>query len=299
MERSGNDFSKILFEYFSTVDEVTGDSIEEDNQIIQNLDIKNDIYDCPHCGQVFSNFAEVEGHITTEHEDITRQIVRCSECKKVLPNDEKVIKHHMIDEHIKAKQQIIALGGAPKNMKGKEIDEFEIELAKNEIEMKKLKPNRIKRDAKKIAEIVMPTEIEMKKIKSNLIRRDEKKRTEIVVPKQIPIVSQSEPIMNIENNPELANYRKDDPDGKRYICAYCGDRFPTTADRAGHEKENHVDKDGNSLEIACDLCQKKLPTPEHYRRHCIDKHKKWNHSLVKWKEPSFCCDECGMTFKVS
>ena len=112
MERSGNDFSKILFEYFSTVDEVTGDSIEEDNQIIQNLDIKNDIYDCPHCGQVFSNFAEVEGHITTEHEDITRQIVRCSECKKVLPNDEKVIKHHMINEHIKPKQKSVA---TPKN----------------------------------------------------------------------------------------------------------------------------------------------------------------------------------------
>ena len=64
--------------------------------------------------------------IITEHEDITRQIVRCSECKKVLPNDEKVIKHHMINEHIKAKRQIIAIGGAPKNMKDEEIDEIEI-----------------------------------------------------------------------------------------------------------------------------------------------------------------------------
>ena len=126
MERSGNDFSKILIEYFSTVDEVIRVKIEEDNQIIQNLDIKNDIYDCPHCGQVFSNFAEVEGHITTEHEDITRQIVRCSECKKALPNDETAIKHHMINEHIKAKRQKIAIGGAPKNMKDEEIDEIEI-----------------------------------------------------------------------------------------------------------------------------------------------------------------------------
>ena len=281
------------------LDEVTGDSIEEDNPIMEDIDINNEIYDCPHCGEVFSNFAEVEGHIITEHEDITRQIVRCSECKKVLPNDEIVIKHHMINEHIKAKQQIIALGGAPKKMKDEKLDEIEIEPAKPEIEMKKIESNLIRRNAKKITEIVMPTEIEMKKIKCNVIRRDAKKITEIVTPKQIPIVSQSEPIMNIENNPELANYRKDDPDGKRYICAYCGDRFPTTTDRACHEKENHVDKDGNSLEIACDLCQEKLPTPEHYRRHCIDKHKKWNHSLVKWKEPSFCCDECGMTFKVS
>ena len=281
------------------LDEVTGDSIEEDNPIMEDIDINNEIYDCPHCGEVFSNFAEVEGHIITEHEDITRQIVRCSECKKVLPNDEIVIKHHMINEHIKAKQQIIALGGVPKKMKDEKLDE--IEPAKPEIEMKKIESNLIRRNAKKITEIVMPTEfeIEMKKIKCNVIRRDAKKITEIVTPKQIPIVSQSEPIMNIENNPELANYRKDDPDGKRYICAYCGDRFPTTTDRACHEKENHVDKDGNLLELACDLCQEKLPTPEHYRRHCIDKHKKWNHSLVKWKEPSFCCDECGMTFKVS
>ena len=64
--------------------------------------------------------------IITEHEDITRQIVRCSECKKALPNDETAIKHHMINEHIKAKRQKIAIGGAPKNMKDEEIDEIEI-----------------------------------------------------------------------------------------------------------------------------------------------------------------------------
>ena len=37
------------------------DTIEED------IDIKDEINDCPHCGEVFSNFAEVEGHIITEH----------------------------------------------------------------------------------------------------------------------------------------------------------------------------------------------------------------------------------------
>ena len=119
----------MIFQKYSLnifLDEVTGDFIEEDNQIIQDIEIKNEIYDCPHCGQVFSNFAEVEGHIITEHEDITRQIVRCSECKVTLPNDETVIKHHMINEHIKAKKQIIAIGGAPKKMKDEEIDEIEI-----------------------------------------------------------------------------------------------------------------------------------------------------------------------------
>ena len=62
---------------------------------------------------------------------------------------------------------------------------------------------------------------------------------------------------------------------------------------------NYLDpnKDGNSLEITCDLCQENLPSPTHYRRHNIDKHKKYNHSLMKYKE-SYCCDECGKTFKV-
>ena len=100
--------------------------IEEDNLIMKDIDIKNEIQHCPHCGQVFSNFAEVEGHIITQHEDITRQTVRCSECKMALPNDETAIKHHMINEHIKAKKQMIAIGSAPKKMKDQEIDEIEI-----------------------------------------------------------------------------------------------------------------------------------------------------------------------------
>ena len=107
--------------------------IEEDNPIMKDIDIKNEIQDCPHCGQVFPNFAEVEGHIITQHEDITRQTVRCSECKMALPNDETAIKHHMINEHIKAKKQILAIGGAPKKMKHEEIDEIEIKQAEPEI----------------------------------------------------------------------------------------------------------------------------------------------------------------------
>jgi hypothetical protein len=55
---------------------------------------------------------------------------------------------------------------------------------------------------------------------------------------------------NIKTNPELINYRTIDPDAKKYACAYCGDRFPITSDRATHEKENHVDQ-GNLLR-GCD-----------------------------------------------
>ena len=222
---------EIIFQKCSLIiflDEVTEDSIKEDNMTMQDIDIKKEHYDCPHCGQVFFTIAEVEGHVMFNHEDITRQIVRCSECQKVLPNDETAIKHHMINEHIKAKQQIIAIGGGPKKMK-------------------------------------------------------------------MDFRSKSTP--NIKTNPELAKYMID-PDKKSYACTYCGERFQMRTDRAAHEKENHVDKDGNFLEITCDLCQEKLATPDHYRRHCIDKHKKHNRTLVK-KEKTFCCDECGKTFKVS
>ena len=83
--------------------DIKNEPLEEDIYIKNYGYIKSkldEIFDCPHCGEVFSNFAEVEGHIITEHKDITRQIVKCSECKKVLPNDQKAIKHHMITEHI-------------------------------------------------------------------------------------------------------------------------------------------------------------------------------------------------------
>ena len=116
--------------------------------------------------------------------------------------------------------------------------------------------------------------------------------------KQKSIVPKKIPTIDIVTNPELANYRTIDPDKKRYACTYCGDRYHLQNDRNLHEKQNHIDKDGNLLEITCDLCQEKVATSVHYRRHCIDKHKKHNKTLVK-KEETFCCDECGKTFKVS
>ena len=85
----------------------------------EEIDVKNkdipkvyDVYDCPHCDLMFPSVVDVEGHISIEHEDLKEKIVRCSECKKVLPNDQKAIKHHMINEHIKPKQKSVA---TPKN----------------------------------------------------------------------------------------------------------------------------------------------------------------------------------------
>ena len=92
------------------------------------------------------------------------------------------------------------------------------------------------------------------------------------------------------------NYRTFDPEKKRYACAYCGLKFPMRANRASHEKEIHIDEIGKFLEISCDLCQEKLPSPVHFRRHAQDKHKKSNYTINN--KESFCCDECGKTFKV-
>ena len=105
----------LLLSFLEDSDE---DSVDIDikNEVIEDTsNAKDPLYDCPHCGQVFSNFAEVEGHIITEHKDITRQIVKCSECKKVLPNDQKAIKHHMITEHITPKQKPVV---TPKKIMG-------------------------------------------------------------------------------------------------------------------------------------------------------------------------------------
>ena len=92
----------------------------------------------------------------------------------------------------------------------------------------------------------------------------------------------------------VANDRK-----KTSVCAYCGDIFAVSTDRANHEKENHVDKDGNLLEITCNLCPEKFPSSIHFRRHSIDIHRKSNNTLVKKTKEPFCCDECGKTFKVN
>ena len=64
-------------------------------------------YDCPKCGEVFSSQAEVEGHISIEHESTNEKVIKCSECKMALPNDHNAIKHHMITEHILHKQKSV------------------------------------------------------------------------------------------------------------------------------------------------------------------------------------------------
>ena len=81
------------------------------------------------------------------------------------------------------------------------------------------------------------------------------------------ILFRSEGKKKIKLEPELINYRTFDPEKKRYACAYCGLKFPMRADRASHEKEIHIDETGKFLEISCDLCQEKLPSPVHFRRH--------------------------------
>jgi len=89
--------------------------------------------------------------------------------------------------------------------------------------------------------------------------------------------------------------KSSDPDKKKFACAYCGDKFPSKAVRAAHEKFGHVDVEGNLLEIPCKICQEILPSSVHFRRHCIDKHKKYNYSTEN--NESYCCEECGKTFK--
>ena len=45
--------------------------VNEDNFIIEDvLEPINDVYDCSHCGEVFSTLDEVEGHISIKHESI-------------------------------------------------------------------------------------------------------------------------------------------------------------------------------------------------------------------------------------
>ena len=112
------------------------------------------------------------------------------------------------------------------------------------------------------------------------------------------------PTSNIETNPELikAYQRTINPAmaaarKNTYKCAYCGDELNSTVERDNHENEIHVDKDGNPLEIACDLCEEKLPNGIDFRRHAYHVHRKKSYILEKNKE-SICCDECGKIFKV-
>ena len=73
---------------------------------------------------------------------------------------------------------------------------------------------------------------------------------------------------------------------------------PAVQVRSLYEKEIHVDEDGNQLEIACDMCEEKLPTGEDFRRHARVVHRKKVYILQKNRQTVY-CDECGKSFKVN
>ena len=107
--------------------------------------------------------------------------------------------------------------------------------------------------------------------------------------------------INIETDPELVKeyLRTINSDSKKICtCAYCGDEFNLPHLRLAHEREIHVDKDGNSLEIACDLCEEKLPDGADFRRHARVVHRKKVYILEKNRQTVY-CDECGKAFKVN
>ena len=58
----------------------------------------------------------------------------------------------------------------------------------------------------------------------------------------------------------------------RYACDYCEEKFASKALRRSHEKLNHVDSEGQLLEINCKKCEKKLQTSTHLRKHVSDIH---------------------------
>ena len=68
---------------------------------------QNPFYKCPYCNTVFTDFANVENHIANEHKEQLLTNVKCTECKKSLPNDPKIIKNHMMTKHIIPKQKSV------------------------------------------------------------------------------------------------------------------------------------------------------------------------------------------------
>ena len=49
----------------------------DDNLEDSSADVKNPLYDCPHCDTMFKNFSEVEKHIRIKHNsDLTENVVR-------------------------------------------------------------------------------------------------------------------------------------------------------------------------------------------------------------------------------
>ena len=53
-----------------------------------SLNLNEPIHDCPHCGLIFANHKIVEGHIMIDHGNVTKNIIKCVECKKV-----KILKY--------------------------------------------------------------------------------------------------------------------------------------------------------------------------------------------------------------
>ena len=103
----------------------------------------------------------------------------------------------------------------------------------------------------------------------------------------------------IDTNPELINASINPAIRKNtYSCAYCGDELNSIVERANHENEIHVDKDGNPLEIACDMCEEKLPDGADFRNHTRVVHRKKVYILQKLRQTVY-CDECGKSFKVN
>ena len=51
----------------------------ENDEVLEDssADVKNPLYDCPHCDKMFKNFSDVEKHIQVEHDsDLTENVVR-------------------------------------------------------------------------------------------------------------------------------------------------------------------------------------------------------------------------------
>ena len=90
-----------MFSFFFTSDVMEAGSSKFIEDPIQ-IDVKNE------------KNGDVEEHNFTGYLNTKfKKIIKCSECAKVLPNDQKAIKSHMMN-HIMQKQKSVVIGGAPK-----------------------------------------------------------------------------------------------------------------------------------------------------------------------------------------
>ena len=57
---------------------------------------------------------EIQEHI--KNEDLERNVVMCSQCKKELPQNHEAIKHHMVTEHMVVKRRMSSASeNSPRN----------------------------------------------------------------------------------------------------------------------------------------------------------------------------------------